>query len=427
DFRAATSTLAKLVHEFPKSKLTEGARRLLAITYEDKGDLESALDQYFELDYKIDAAYFVDVLMPTERLAKYVAGRPTIPQHNVLMYSLAVRYLRDNKLTEARSTLEKVDTKFAFRKDDFDPTNKPRSPKHPYWRETSEPFIDTSWVMQDLKTIETLRHLAESVEVAKGDEDRAEAMYQLGSYYFESSSLLFYNPAMWDGMRYQELSELDYANRYRLRQEASTVFDHFQSHDTLARAISMYMDLVNRYPNSRAAKDALYSAAVAHERLSDLNPYWRSIYGQGLFAGPRKVTYQDVRSAYPKYQLPKATYGWEPGTRTVNGGTGWAPPPKPLPRETKEHRIKRLLREGATTVSDYANKVLPKIETKVDGGINWYASAIEAAVYGIASGIGLWAIVLVGIGLHARRHSPESIAKVDEPANTDSRVDKFLK
>ena len=175
------------------------------------------------------------------------------------------------------------------------------------------------------------------------------------------------------------------------------MFDHFQSHDTLARSIPIYLEVVKLYPNTKSARDALYSAAVAHERLSDLNPYWRNTYGKGLFAGPRKVSYADVRSAYPRYQLPRGTYSWEPATRTVNGGPGWAPPPKPVQRETKEHKIKRLLREAATTVADYSNKVLPKIETKVDAGVDWYKSAIEAAIYGIFSGVIL--SIMIGISM----------------------------
>jgi hypothetical protein len=40
-----------------------------------------------------------------------------------------------------------------------------------------------------------------------------------------------------------------------------------------------------------------------------------------------------VKAAYPKYVFPRGTYGWEPSTRTVNGGPGWIlPPPAPKPK-----------------------------------------------------------------------------------------------
>ena len=59
------------------------------------------------------------------------------------------------------------------------------------------------------------------------------------------------------------------------------------------------------------------------------------------------VTYQDVKAAYPNYQLPRGTSGWQPSTRTVNGGPGWQPkpkPPKPPLRLTRAARAERLLK-----------------------------------------------------------------------------------
>jgi hypothetical protein len=87
----------------------------------------------------------------------------------------------------------------------------------------------------------------------------------------------------------------------------------------------------------------LYTAAVCHERLSNYNPYWREIYQNGLHASDRMVTYADVQATYPNYQLPQGTYGWEPSTRTVNGGPGWAAAPKPPRRLTKRERVRVLL------------------------------------------------------------------------------------
>ena len=149
----------------------------------------------------------------------------------------------------------------------------------------------------------------------------------------------------------------------RLPNEPRILFDHFNSHDTLARAIPIYLEIVERYPKTKAAKDALYSAAVAHERLSDLNPYWRDIYQRGLFAGPRKINYADVRGMYPNYQLPASTYGWHPSTRTSNGGPGWAPAPKPAPKLTRTQRAERILKK----VSDVIDaKITPRIKAIED-------------------------------------------------------------
>ena len=178
---------------------------------------------------------------------------------------------------------------------------------------------------------------------AEGDEAKAEALYQLASYQYQASSLLFYNPLASPG--YWNLSLLASEGKYRVVNESQMLFESTQEHERLARALDIYLDVVNRFPRTRAARDALYTAAVCHERLSDYNPYWREIYENGLHAGQRMVTYQDVKAAYPNYQFPRGTSGWQPSTRTVNGGPGWQPkpkPPVPQPRLTRSARVKRL-------------------------------------------------------------------------------------
>jgi outer membrane protein assembly factor BamD (BamD/ComL family) len=109
DLRRARATFSALISEFPNNRLTEGAHRLLAMTAEDEGDLESALEHYIALRYRYDVAYFVDVLLPTERYAKFVAGRPKIPLRNQLLYALGLRYMRDKRWSDARNTLQQVE------------------------------------------------------------------------------------------------------------------------------------------------------------------------------------------------------------------------------------------------------------------------------------------------------------------------------
>jgi len=73
---------------------TEGAAAfLLAMIAEDQGDLEAALDQYLALHYDYDVAYFIDVLLPTDRFAKFVANHDALPERNPLLYALGIRYM----------------------------------------------------------------------------------------------------------------------------------------------------------------------------------------------------------------------------------------------------------------------------------------------------------------------------------------------
>ncbi len=389
--KAARATFSQLISEFPNDKLTDGARRLLAMTAEDQGDLEFALEQYLALKYEYDVAYFVDVLMPTDRLANYIASREQSGSYDYLLYALGVRYMRDGRWNEAREAFLRVETKSAM------PTwasvndgMRGRFPKIPEW-DVQEPGIKSSWVLRDLKTIDRVVELELTIDAAEGDDLKAEAMYQLASFYYEASALLFYNPAAWAGTRYHLLSDLNVSANLRRDGESQIILDHFQSHDTVARALPIYLKIVDRFPRTRAAKDALYSAAVAHERLSDLNPFWRSTYEQGLFAGTRKVSYADVKRLYPEYQLPRGTYGWEPSTRTVNGGPGWAPPPKPLP---KTSRTDRAIKTLAGWLDDYLPTVTGAVSStasSVSDRLISYFRVHLYLVFAALTGYVLWA------------------------------------
>jgi outer membrane protein assembly factor BamD (BamD/ComL family) len=434
NLNAARSTFEELITEFPGSKHAEAARRLLAMVAEDRGDLETALEYYLALNYKYDVAYYVDVLMPTDRLAKFIKERPNLSNGNKLLYSLGLRYMRDNRWNEARETLAHVTSEQALDPYSYDYEAEKRFAKENGWGYGQSNNVKTEWVMQDLKTIDTLENMEHAIDLAPDDESKAEAMYQLASFQFGADDLLFYNPAAWEGMRSDLLEQLQTGGNMRLPDEAASILRHSQSHERLARAIPIYIEIANRYPNTRAAKDALYSAAVAHERLSGASNYWRTIYGRGLFAGPRMVTYADVRSAYPHYQLPRGTNGWEPATRTVNGGQGWAAKPTPIPRETKEHRVRRLLNELSSKLSE---TVLPSVNGKIGAGIAGYVGAIKSAIYGLVVGIGLWSLVLVGISVDWRRQigrlisfayggPPVTFEKPDEIPQSESRVEKFI-
>ncbi len=434
---AARITFNQLIAAFPKSNLIEGARRLLAMTAEDQGDFETALEQYLALNYHYDVAYFVDVLLPTDRLAKFIANHKQVAKYNELVYALGIRYMRDKRWNEARATLQQVQTKPGPRSEDWQIAGTPpRSSfdKDPDWEWREKSYIKTSWLMQDLKTIDVLERLEQTIAAAQGDDAKAEARYQLASYQFDASPLLFYNPVAWRGQRYWLLTDLDGSNLFRLPNESQMIFNYSQSHETLARAIPIYLEIVDRFPQTKAAKDALYTAAVAHQHLSNLNPYWRSIYGQGLFVGSRLVTYADVRRTYPNYQLPRGTNGWEASTRTVNGGPGWTPPPpkpKPVPKPTRAQRIKRMLKRVVAELHT-------SLQQKVDAIENRYTTLLQRCLQAIGWAIGLlgaWYAGILGLHLWKQRLALEEpglagLFAADLPPDTlpdsESRVEKVI-
>lgn len=347
-FSSARESFKTLLRDYPNSELTEGARRHLAMAAEDSGDIDGALEQYIALDYTVDVAYFVDALMTKEQLSSFIDSHPESPKLNELKYALGVRYLRSNQWDDARATFTKVQTTAATERVSwsFDCINNGTQcidPKEGDGDEYTGPLITTRLVMHDVQTANKMEALERAVEQANGDEARAEAMYQLASYQYEASSLLFYNPVAWSGQRYWNLSYLATEDRYRTPNEPQILFAYMQEHDTLARALKIYLEVVDGFPHTRAARDSLYTAAVCHERLANYNDYWREMYGAGLHAGKRFVTYTNVKAAYPSYQLPRGTSGWQPSTRTVNDGPGWAAPPKKIPRPSRAARVKLLL------------------------------------------------------------------------------------
>lgn len=346
NFDPARKNLAALLRDYPNSSLSEGARRMLAMIAEDAGDIDGALDQYIALDYSADVAYFIDVLMTAEQLSSFIARHPDSPKKNELIYALGLRYLRANRWDDARQTLAQVRTSRTVAYDSHSKCTGEVSincadPKDPEYDEHDQPIITSRLVMRDIQTANDLEALERTANQAQGEEAKAEALYQLASYQYEASSLLFYNPTASPG--YWNLSMLAGEGRYRVPNEAQILWNATQEHERLARALNIYLDVVKRFPRTRAARDSLYTAAVCHERLSSYNPYWREIYQNGLHAGQRMVTYLDVKAAYPNYQLPRGTFGWQPSTRTVNGGPGWQAPPKPPVRLSKTARLKLVL------------------------------------------------------------------------------------
>src|SRR5260370_37787865 len=125
--------------------------------------------------------------------------------------------------------------------------------------------------------------MEQAVDQASGDEAKAEALYQYASYQYEASSLLFYNPLASPG--YWNLGNLAGEGTYRVPNESQILWNSTQEHDRLARALNIYLDVANRYPRTRAARDSLYTAAVRHARPPNYKPLWPANYQNGLQPG----------------------------------------------------------------------------------------------------------------------------------------------
>jgi outer membrane protein assembly factor BamD (BamD/ComL family) len=385
-YSTARQALAALIAENSNNRYTEGARRQLAMLEEDTGNIGAALDQYLALDYRYDAAYFVDVLMTPEQLAAFIEKRPALNRRDEMLYALGIRYLRDRRWSDARAAFARlkplgrnVDESYLRKRYDYRDGQEEleRAVLKDRGFDPSIRGIRQQWVEQDVRTSNELERLEREVEAAPIDETKAEALYQVASYQFERS-LLFYNPLEWNSQRHYLLDDLDQRGAFRGPNESQMLLDYMQKHDMASSSLPIFLEVVRRFPNTRAAKDALFTAAVCHERLHEYNNYWREVYSGGGHAGPRMVTYRDVKAAYPGYKFPRGTFGWEPSTRTVNGGPGWDKPPRPAPRPSRWARVERLANYWSTENFKLINRMLTDIEfpvkqvwSSIVAAVNW--------------------------------------------------------
>jgi hypothetical protein len=359
-FHEAQRTLSGLIGEKPGTDLVDRARKLLAAVEEDSGNYEAALEQYLALDYTVDAAYFIDILMSPESLAHFIATNAGSPYRDGLFYSLGLKYMRKGMWADARRAFSQVHTsgETGHNATSYSPWSDGSVFKAGRMSRTSPKVTDSgmgaqqgvrkAWLLQDLASLNDLERLERDVEDSSGQAAKAEALYRLASYQYDGSTMMYYNPWAWGSTRLENLEGLD-ASAYRTAGEAEKVWQYFQAHEPVVHALDIYMRIADSYPGTRVAPLALYTAAVCQERLSNYNGYWSNAYSNGRHAGIRMITYQEVRARYPKFQLPRGTIGWEPSNGTVNGGPAWAAPPRgPRPAPFRE----RLLRIAQQRVQE---------------------------------------------------------------------------
>jgi TolA-binding protein len=359
EYKAAVAHFKRLLAEHPDADFEERARRQLAITAEEMGDFDLALEQYFALEYDFDLAYLIDILMTPEQLHGFIERHPDHPQIDMLWYSLGVRYLRDERLDRARDALRRVTVKgagygytFIAGKDGPRPGQRYKiGPPNDLGGSFSVDGIPANWVGFDLQTVEALEQFRQREDAALTRDEKAEVRYQKAGFLYQSGQFLFYNPALWGGSRYDRLYTSQVGDHYRAPGEEDILWRYQQDHENVSRALKVFLSVVDEFPDSKAAPDALYTAAVCQRRLWGYNDYWRSRYNVGQFAWARPVTFQDVKRVYPKYVFPHGTNGWEPMTRTVNGHAAWPPKPKPVPPKPFHIRAWNKVEKGWGIVS----------------------------------------------------------------------------
>lgn len=346
-YKDAKTTLKTLISESTDDHFKMRTRILLALAAEDEGDKETALEQYLAMNFDLDTAYYVDVFMTPDELASFIKNHPNHPKINFLNYSLGVRYFRAERWREAREAYSKViTTNEEYPDDSYNPyETAPTHPKYPGSTPVYE--VEQNWILYDMKAVDDLERLDNLVQFAIGDEERAEALYQKASYIYERQNLLFYNPSAWGGERTEAIKNMS----TRAAGEKQKLWEYMQDHESVSRALKLYLEVVRKYPNTKAAPEALYTAAICHRLLKDFNASWSGMYYNGLFAGERFVDYEDVRREYPKYRFP-VSGKWKPSNRTVSDENAYPPLPK-KPRLSWKERVTVKFSDAWQTTTGY--------------------------------------------------------------------------
>jgi len=262
-YTAALVDFRRLVSRFPSSPLRFGTREEIALAAEMEGDLNESLRQYLLLGYKPDIAYLLDARMTPRQIASFLREHPRHPARALIQYSLGIRYLREERLGEARQWLRRVPpVKYAeFGKGRRDGGEIDLS------FDTSSP--------DPLTTIDQIVALRTAVHRASGTKTAAGAAYRYASYFYTHGTLLFYNAALWQGERMDHFN-FWWNSGHATQDDSAANISHMHDHEVYVHAKRYCLEVARRYPRSPEAGKALYRAACCEDRLSRYNEWWRN-------------------------------------------------------------------------------------------------------------------------------------------------------
>jgi outer membrane protein assembly factor BamD (BamD/ComL family) len=289
DRRGAIADFEALLRRCPHSYLRAAARENLAILYEERGDLGSALEHYFALGYEADLAFLLDARMTIPEIERFIAAHPRHPQRDLVIYSLGIRYLRADNLGRAERTLRRLPA---------------RSLRALSRGESLPEYVDyvRKNLHDPLTTIRDLRRLKATIRRARTANDKADARYALATYYYQKRNLLFYNPALWEGSRSDHFS-ITWNTAHATPQDEAAARQHHYEHECVNRTREICLDVARRYPRSPAAPRALYVAACCARRLADFDGWWRKENKRHDFWAESVRLMKEMARRYPGHRL----------------------------------------------------------------------------------------------------------------------------
>jgi outer membrane protein assembly factor BamD (BamD/ComL family) len=253
----ARNRYREILRRWPAGYLAGGSRENLALLEERLDNLPGALDQYTALDYREDFAYMVDARMTSRQLAHYIDSRPEHPRRALMIYTLGLRYLREERWDAAD---------WAFRR---------LTPRQRKALTAASEWVAQGGGLQDpVATLRALRRLDANVRRAKGQEAKAKALLTMGDYFYHHHDLLLYSPQLWKGVR-TEAFAFSWNASVATPADDRALARHHEDHEAFAQALRRYRRVVRDYPRTKTAPVAAYWGACAANRLAHMAPYWR--------------------------------------------------------------------------------------------------------------------------------------------------------
>ncbi len=295
--RSAIRAYRKVVTHAPKF-LQTSALEALAQLYEYEGDSVNALTCYYKLDFDLDIAYIADVKMSALDLSKFIATLPR-SKRPPFQYTLAMRFMRVGEYQKAKTALLAIPrtlrNHYGLTKNDVERLG-------PWWPEPFSPTLDSVRVANDLMGKDR------QFQSARGSNAKAQALYEKGAYIYKRRNLLFYSLALWQGSRSTALGIFWNPKTNRPEDERARV-RHSYEHECLAQAMKLFQRVINEYPHSRVMPKALYTAAVASDRLGNLNEWWRRSWA--TLEGQSVKWLKRIVAEYPNDPLAKPAAKFE--------------------------------------------------------------------------------------------------------------------
>jgi TolA-binding protein len=296
---------SEAIHEFQavsatSGYLSESAKETLAYLFDKIGDLDSALQQFYGLnssavhndeefsgDYNSDIAYLIDVKMTPSELQAMIDDHPSSPHRDEWIYSLGLRFLRKEQFREAEAIFARLNTaerrKFAGITKDNDDSDGP--------------------IQDPLQTTKDLAQL--TFDATRGtDEQRAAALYEKASYYYERRGLLLYNYVIWQDARVMSVDD-GWNDSIASARDVSALHDHEYEHECLVHAADLCKEVYEGYPRSKVAPNAIYRRACALEHLGNENEWWRWEGGRTHVAAQAADLLREIPKRYPHCDLAK--------------------------------------------------------------------------------------------------------------------------